>query len=294
MSQPAQSIESTRPLPRTRDEDRYFDYCLQPYEPIRDPRGKLRSECLLWNSLDVAAAPSALDDALHAVQRAAGRDMTVFGVKHHQGKLWWELYFYDTNRDLGAVRAESIVDALEPWCSFSARPRESIPYFMFSFDVFADTANAGNVEVVNLYLPYYEVQGGRSYKLSANGMEMDNVYRFLHPKTEIREILHEIHQSVYVDYERIALSQVLLPELIDCNRICVAKKRFADAIYYSGLDVGQLIFFLRRFDYPEDVRSFVESNRSELDHLRFDVGIDYRMEPDGSLGMAKSGYYGTL
>ena len=28
--------------------------------------------------------------------------------------------------------------------------------------------------------------------------------------------------------------------------------------------------------------------------LRFDVGIDYRMQPDGSLVMAKSSYYCTL
>ena len=281
-------------MPHTSDEDRYFDYCLQPYDPIRDPRGKLRSECLLWNSLDVTDAPGELDEALHAVQATAGRDMTVFGIKHHQGRMWWELYFYDRQKEDDAVRAESIIDALAPWCTFAARPRESVPYFMFSFDVFPETACKGAVDVVNLYLPYYEVQGGRSYKLSAAGLEMDNVYRFLHPKTEIREIVHEIHQSVYVDYTRISLSDVLLPELIDCNRICVAKKRFADAIYYSGLDIGQLIFFLRRFAYPIEVLDFVESKRGELDHLRYDVGIDYLMQPDGSLVMKKSGYYGTL
>ena len=38
--------------------DRYFDYCLQPYEPRRhddgDGAGKLRSENLFWHSLDLA------------------------------------------------------------------------------------------------------------------------------------------------------------------------------------------------------------------------------------------------
>jgi hypothetical protein len=150
------------------------------------------------------------------------------------------------------------------------------------------------VDVVNLYLPYYEVQGGRSYKLTLDGLEMDNVYRFLHPKTEIRQIMHDIRQSVFVDYSRVSLSAVLLPELIDCNRICVAKKRFADAVYYSGIDVGQLRFFLRRFGYPESIRDFVDRNRASLDHLRFDVGIDYTMNPDGSVVMTKSSYYATL
>jgi hypothetical protein len=123
---------------------------------------------------------------------------------------------------------------------------------------------------------------------------MDNVYRFLHPKTEIRQILHEIRQSVFVDYSRVQLSRVLLPELIDCNRICVAKKRFADAVYYSGIDVGQLSFFLRTLAYPTPIIAFVEAHRTQLDHLRFDVGIDYTMRPDGSLVMTKSSYYCTL
>ncbi len=294
MSEAATQSVVARPLVPTTEEDRYFDYCLQPYDPVRDPRGKLRSECLLWNSLDVVGAPPSLDAALRSVQATAGRDMTVFGIKHHAGRLWWELYFYDRLKEDSAVQADSIIESVSPWFSFAAQPRETVPYFMFSFDLFPDTAEGGEVDVVNLYLPYYEVQGGRSYKLSAAGLEMDNVYRFLHPKTEVREMLHEIHQSVFVDFSRVSLSQVLLPELIDCNRVCVAKKRFADAIYYSGIDVGQLLYFFRKFEYPEAIQSFVMEHRSEFEHLRFDVGIDYSMRPDGSVEMVKSGYYGTI
>jgi len=294
VSQAARTVAEPRPLPRTTDADRYFDYCLQPYDPLRDPRGKLRSEALLWNSLDVAEAPAALDQALRAVQQTAGRDMTVIGIKHHAGRLWWELYFYDRLKEDSAVRAASIIDAVAPWFRVGPAPRETVPYFMFSFDVRPETAAGGSVDVVNLYLPYFQVQGGRSYKLSADGLEMDNVYRFLHPKTEIRQILHDIRQSVFVDHTRVPLSRVLWPELIDCNRICVAKKRFADAVYYSGIDVGQLLFFLRAMDYPAPIVAFVEAERAQLDHLRFDVGIDYTMRADGSLVMTKSSYYCTL
>ena len=99
-------------LPRTADTDRFFDYCLQPYDPLRDPRGKLRSEALLWNSVDVAGASLALEEALHAVQRHAGRDMTVVGIKHQAGRVWWELYFYDRLKEDPAVRANSIVQRL--------------------------------------------------------------------------------------------------------------------------------------------------------------------------------------
>jgi hypothetical protein len=283
VTQPARDTAAARALPLTTDEDRYFDYCLQPYDPLRNPRGKLRSE-----------SPSTLDEALRAVQRTAGRDMTVVGVKHHQGRLWWELYFYDRLKEDPAVRAASIIDAVAPWFRIVPRPRETVPYFMFSFDLHPDTAEGRSVDIVNLYLPYYQVQGGRSYRLSADRLEMDNVYRFLHPKTEIRQIMHDIRQSVFVDFTRLPLSRVLWPELIDCNRICVAKKRFADAVYYSGIDVGQLLCFLRAMDYPSTIQEFVAAQRAQLDHLRFDVGIDYTMRPDGSLVMTKSSYYCIL
>lgn len=292
--QAATKLSAPRPLAYTTDDDRFFDYCLQPYDPLRDPRGKLRSESLIWNSLDAAAAPSALDEALRTIQHTAGRDMTVVGIKHQAGRVWWELYFYDRLKEDPAVHATSIKEATAPWFHIVPDLRETIPYFMFSFDLYPDTLGSGSVDVVNLYLPYYEVQGGRSYKLSAERLEMDNVYRFLHPKTEIREILHEIRQSVFVDYSRVPLSRVLLPELIDCQRICVAKKRFADAVYYSGIDVGQLLFFLRTFAYPDAIVGFVEEHRARLDHLRFDVGIDYVMRPDATLAMTKSSYYATL
>ncbi len=294
MTQPARATPALRSLQHTTAADRYFDYCLQPYDPLRDPRGKLRSESLLWNSLDVAGAPPSLDEALRAIQGSAGRDMTVCGIKHHEGRIWWELYFYDRLKEDAAVRADSIITTVAPWFRVRPRPRETVPYFMFSFDLHPQTAAGGSVDVVNLYLPYYEVQGGRSYKLSEERLEMDNVYRFLHPKLEIREILHEIRQSVFVDFNRVSLARMLIPELIDCNRICVAKKRFADAVYYSGIDVGQLLFFLRRFGYPAAIEEFVAQHRGVLDHLRFDVGIDYTMQPDGSVTMTKSSYYCTL
>lgn len=289
-----ESAAASRPLVFVTDEDRFFDYCLQPYDPLRDPRGKMRSEALLWNSLDVADAPPSLDDALRAIQRTAGRDMTVFGIKHQQGRLWWELYFYDRLKEDAAVTATAIADAGTPWFRILPEVRETVPYFMFSFDLHPDTADGGTVETVNLYLPYYEVQGGRSYKLSRERLELDNVYRFLHPKTDIRQIVHDIQQSVFVDFSRVSLSRMLLPELIDCNRICVAKKRCADAVYYSGIDVSQLLFFLRLLQYPAPIVAFVEAHRAQLDHLRFDVGVDYVMRADGSIEMTKSSYYGTL
>jgi hypothetical protein len=283
-----------RPLLRAAPNDRYFDYCLQPYEPRRAAEGKLRSENLFWQSFDLAGGPPALELAVLAIQRAAGRDMTVFGVKHAAGRLWWELYFYEADKGAGAVRAAGVAEAAAPWFVFAPSPRESIPYFMFSFDIDAETPARGRVDALNYYLPYHEVQGGRSYKQTAGGLELENIYRFYHPKREVNAMLHDIKASAFIDYATVPLSRVLLPELFACNRICVAKKRHADAVYYSGVDVDQLRFFLRRFDYPAAIVDFVDRHRAELEHLRFDVGVDVALDAEGRLTSTKSSYYGTL
>ncbi len=79
----------------------------------------------------------------------------------------------------------------------------------------------------------------------------------------------------------------------NCNVIVVANKQGNDAVYFSGIDVDQLIFFLKKMNYPGELTFFVEENRSNLDHLQYDVGFDYRMEGK-ELVILKSGYYGIF
>jgi hypothetical protein len=78
-----------------------------------------------------------------------------------------------------------------------------------------------------------------------------------------------------------------------CKTICVANKQTHDCVYFSGVDVHQLIHFLERLNYPQPVVEFVRGNARRLDHLLFDVGFDYRME-GGRLQILKSGYYGVF
>ena len=85
----------------------------------------------------------------------------------------------------------------------------------------------------------------------------------------------------------------ILDGIRDCRTICVANKQTHDCVYFSGVNVDQLLWFLNRFSYPEPIRSFIADNRSNLDHLLFDVGFDYRMDGT-SLAVLKSGYYGVF
>lgn len=281
-------------LVRSGPSDRYFDYCLQPYTPRGDPRGKLRGECLLWRSLAAAGLPESLDRPFHAVRRQAGRDMTVFGTKYCAGVLSWELYFYDPLREDPRVSAAGLRAGLADELELVPEVPDALRYFMVSFDLDAGSLARRRVDELNVYFPLYELQGGVSYAFSDGRRELRNTYRFLHPRLEIAELVDQIGRGAHVDAAPTGLADVLFPELLDCAKICVARKRFADAIYYSGITVDQLLWFFERFEYPAALVGFVREHRDGLDHLLFDVGIDYHGGADGRLVYPKTGYYSTL
>ena len=289
----AASNARTLLIPST-PEDRFFDYCLEIYEPRCDPAGKLRGESLLWHSLEVAGLPQEHDEVFHALRSAAGRDMSVFGVKWFEGRLSWEMYFYDPQREDTQITAAALRDSLAGTIDLRPQVPDTTNYFMYSFDLDHEMLAARSVPELNIYLQFFEGQGGYSYAVREDSREMRNTYRFHRPKQEIDAILHQVQRSMWVDFSRVRLADIVLPELFECQKICVAKKRLADAIYYSGITVDQLLWFMRRFEYPAQIIEFVEAQREQLEHLLFDVGIDYQTGPDGELIYPKTSYYSTL
>src|ERR1700677_1301635 len=118
------------PLLESGPDDRYFDYCLEPYRPRRSWRGKLRPENLLWRSLAVGGALDGLRPPLCALQDTLGRDMTVGGVKWDGARLFWEIYVYDPDKEDPNATLHGLARALRPWFRVLPQPRETIPYQM--------------------------------------------------------------------------------------------------------------------------------------------------------------------
>lgn len=276
--------------------DRYFDYCLEPYRPRREWRNKYKSENLLWQSLSAAGAIESLREPIEAVQRSLGADLTVWGVKWDGTRLWWELYFYDPEKEAPEATLSALRETLAPWLSLTPRVPESVPYKMLSFDLFAESAERRVIPEVNLYLTGENAHAGRSYKLRESGVELENTYRFMEPKRHVDEVLSLVKSSVFVDYtDPKMLARVLIPELFACKKVCVSKKRTCDAIYFSGIAVDQLLWFCRRFGYPPALTVFLERNAERFEHLFFDVGLDYRLDAaSGGLVYPKTSFYGIL
>jgi hypothetical protein len=283
-------------LERTGPDDRFADYCLWDYAPVSTPSGKLRSANLLWRAIASAGGGPHLIAACDALRQTLGPFRTVYGVKKMGGQLRFEFYFYDYARLERQVSISRVLNILRPSVACSLPPPEGRPYFMFSIDLDEDVASGrAPLEVVNIYIgnPGSTVSSGICYEQSAAGLRLANFYFFFHARREMNDIVAKVSCSAHHDLRRLPLASILRPELLNCEVVVVANKKFNDGVYFSRLPIDSLIDFLGREQFPADLVAFVRKHRGELDHMLYDIGLDYVVE-DGTVRITKSAFYGIL
>ena len=283
-------------LEYTTDQDLYFDFCMWEYRPIARCENKFRSANLLFHSFDVMQTNERVFDLVQAIREGFGILRTVWGVKQLGREIRWEFYFYDYRKRERERSIARLLDIIRPLIPCEIKANENLDYFMFSVDIYKDLiSGAANLEEVHMYIGNAgsTVSSGICYSLKTEGTRLENLYFFFDTKTQMDLIIDKIFCSAYVDITKIDLDRILWPELRECRVIVVANKQSNDAVYFSRINVDQLIFFMKSMDYPQKLISFVEENRVKLDHLQFDVGYDYKMEGN-ELAILKSGYYGVF
>jgi hypothetical protein len=286
----------TQELERTAPGDRYRDYCLWDYEPPAPTAGKLRCANLLWRAIDAAGGGEHLKAACRALRAQLGPFRTVFGVKKIADRLSYEFYFYDYARLERDMSISKVLDILAPFVECPLRYSEGRPYFMFSIDLDeAITSRKKPLEVINVYVgnPGSSVSSGICYEFSPAGLRLANFYFFFNARTEMADIRAKVACSAHHDLRGLPISAILRPDLLDCEVVVVANKKFNDGVYFSRVKIDPLIDFLERERFPADLVGFAKTYRHDLDHLLYDVGIDYVVE-GGAVRVTKSAFYGLL
>jgi hypothetical protein len=286
----AHELEYTTPL------DPFYDFCLWEYNPAAFPDNKLRSSNLLFHSFETAGLGSPALEIVRAIRDGFGFHNTVWGVKKLGDELRWEFYFYDYKRRARERSITRLLDMIRPFIRCRIEVNENLHYFMFSIDITKDLVS-GETELdeIHLYIgnPGSTVSSGICYSLTKWGSRLENFYFFFDAKKEKEEIFSKAVCSAHVDYSVIDIHRVLWPEMRTSQVIVVANKQENDAVYFSRINVDQLIFFMKKMRYEKKLIAFMEENRSRFDHLLYDVGFDFRME-GRDLVILKSGYYGIF
>ena len=273
-----------------------YDFCLWEYPALKPCDGKLRSVNLLADSFAAQQTGSRAMELVQAIRLAFGSMRTVWGIKQAGGVTSWEFYFYDYARTERERSIPRLLEAIRPWVACDIPTSERTPYFMFSIELSRDLLlNGGDLAEVQIYIGNIgsQVSSGICYGITRTQARLKNFYFFFDARREMSEIVGKVCTSVFLDVPAFNIDEVLWPELRDCEVIVVANKPDRDGVYFSRINVTQLLWFMKRMEYPVSQIRFLENNMDRFDHLLFDVGFDYRME-HGRLQVLKSAYYGIF
>lgn len=279
-------------------DDPSLDFCLWPYESQQPrPSHALRGVSILRRAAEITNCGDSYSALIASVQRAIGAFQTVWGVKWNGADLSSELYFYDYARLERKVPFSALRQAMKSQVAVADCVDDAIPYFMLSVeapmrpDAFPYRANSVDLYIGN---PGSSVSSGICYELRPGAKELKNFYFFFNRASEWEDIKAKLACSAQIPPVQMSFDDLLLPWLTDCRVIVVANKRNADALYLSGIDVDQLVLFLRHFRYPPALIGYVDAERSNFRHLQFDVGFDFRLDAEGRLRIQKSGFYNVF
>jgi hypothetical protein len=276
------------------DNEKLYDYCLREYAPQSDVTGKLHSEAILAHMSKLLGMEKELGAVINEIKEKIGENKTVWGILQVKDKIIFELYFYDYSKFNRSVSIQKIKNALSNFnCNFPVA--DNIPYFMFSLNFDKDSLHKKEIDAVHVYVhnPPSLVPSANSYALSITGTELENSYYFYDPKAQREALLSKIYSSPFLCNAGRNIGLVLDKTYVDCRTICIANKKNADCLYYSGINIVQFLNFLDKFDYPRDLVQYIEGNQDKLDHLLFDIGYDVRLDTQ-QLIINKSGFYGVF
>ena len=274
------------------------DYCLWEYEPLASMQGKQRSINLLYNSFDAAGVGVNALPFIQQIQSVMGKGNTVWGVKLVEGRISWEFYFYDYERLERRNSVSRLLNGMSERIRCPLEVNEASPYFMFSIDLSVDDLNAGSAELdeINIYMGNdgSDVSSGICYALTSQGLALHNLYYFYDTANHAEDIVAKLACSAHLDLYKLDLQQLLIPQLANCQTTVVANKKFNEGIYFSRINVQQLLWFVENMGYPSEICHFISEQQTDFSHMLYDVGIDYRMLPNGQIDVLKTSYYGIL
>lgn len=273
-----------------------YDFCLWEYPPAAPVAGGLASVNLLRCAFAAEGVADAGEALIGALREGLGRSRTVWGIKLCEGRISWEFYFYDYDRQQRQRSIPRVLEAIAPRRVCFSPALESLPYFMFSLDFDHQQLTGGRpLSDIQVYIGNIgsRVSSGICYEASGAGLRLKNQYYFFDARAERENIVGKATTSVFFDPARVALAELLWPALVECDTIVLANKIDRDGVYFCRITVDQLLIFLRRLRFPQAQVDFVEAHRERLSHLRFDVGFDYRIEGD-RLRIVKGAWYGVF
>jgi len=274
--------------------DIIVDFTGQQYNLLTfDMNDKIKSSNILINSF----TNTKYEDMFLNILNKFKDDKLLWSIKNINNNIEWELYF---QRNL--VNLHNSKEKLKKYFDFPISHLESINHFIWSVNI-----NDFSFKEINLYTLFdaekfgdYLHFGAFSYSYDGINYEhQSNYYAWKESLKNINRIKDNIYSSFF-GFNGKNMEDIIIPEFLEWYKndvskhgIWISNKKYCDSIYYQSLNVDMLIIFLKKFNYPQNQIGFLEDNKNNLDHLLYDVAIDYKVE-NKKFKIIKTGYYGTI
>lgn len=275
----------------TQRNDIYYNFVLDSYKPVNSTLNKYTNTMILYKSIENTANEIKILNIIIKLRQLLGKNQVVWGIKNINNEISYELYFYQKyNHKLVSIK--NIINQLkEDFEIFNFNEINSLNSIMFSFDFFKDK---NKIDEINVYFSQYIKHNlhTKSFSINKNYEKEFQNYYITYNQSEQKEIIQTILTSPYnIDTKN--LPDILIPELMKCEQIYIGSKRNCNGIYFQGVDITQLIFFLKKFKFDLALIEFIEKNKENLDYLLFDISFDYYIKNNKFI-IKKSGFYGTF
>jgi hypothetical protein len=252
------------------------DYVLAPYPPRAEVADGLAAHNLLYESFAVAEVEAVGVAVVERLRAQLGPGNLVWGIKHADGALTWELYVYDPGQGRPEAALPTVAAAVADHLRLPPRPARLPPHHLWSLELDAAGLAAGVARRLTVYIQGDHGPGAsRSYTVSDGSLELANLYTFHDPRREPDAIRARLTASVHLGAPARGLAAVVAPGLFACRRLCVANKRRADGLYFAGVDTDETVRFAVEHGWPAPLVAYLDTRRRRLAHLGWDLGLDF-------------------
>lgn len=286
---------------------KYFDLHFFEYYP-KLKWNSLPTSFLFKKASDLLQINNDLERDYRLITNRNGFNSTLWGIKNEEGILSVEYYFY-FKKKYPQNSIENLADLFREYNSHFKIPKIKDDYFIISINPLLN-----EVKEINIYYPIIdenqEIRESKDvgykfnfpnarelslkYEIDTNEVLKSNLYFAIDqdiPLLKLKELL------AHIGYPKTNIIEESLKLPYLCHSpfkypIAIAKKEDAFGYYFFSLNISEFIDFLKYHHYPTNYIKVIENNKRRLNHIKFDIGIDFTY--DNYLKIKKTSFYGSI
>ncbi len=300
------------------NEGNYYDVNFFQYYPENTRPSSLPSAYLFEKALAYLFTPdTTLGEMACAIQQQQGLNRTLWGIRNENGRFSTEFYFFYP-RKFPQNALENLAPVIDPYLEkpvSGQRLKEG--YYLISFNPQAGKKADG----INVYYP--EVDASRpvitiadtgftfntedpvfySYLFdpASGSYTLTNTYHTFFGIQQTKAILDKMYEACrafFPDQDPLRANAYLsLPYLYEAGKMihssAVTWKQGVVGLYFVGLSFAKFLQFLTEHAYPSEYVEALRERAADLQHLRYDVGLDFTLEK-GEFSLKKTAFWGTF